>query len=137
MDESAETPQQQEQQPNDAEMRAALEAEFRQIKVEDLIKQSAASLINVGAFKAGLISGSPEDVELEQAKRSIDAAGSLLEQVAGDDDIGPLKDALSQLQLAYAQLGSGASETAEEAGPDTSNAASSADSGSKLWVPGQ
>lgn len=139
-------------QPSEAELRAALEEQFRKVSVEDLIKQSTASLVNVAAFKAGLVPGSEQDRDLAQVELAVDAISGLLNVLERADakDLAPLRDALSQLQLAYAQQQAESSGPATEGkGPaETKTAATEepksdaeqpgpAQSSGKLWVPGQ
>lgn len=131
-------------QPTQEELRAALEAEFRQVRVEDLIKQSTASLLNVGAFKAGLISESEQDRDPAQVETAVEAASlllDLLERRGATEDIKPLRDALAQLQLAYAQQSAGTPTTNQEPSEQRPPTKEGEDSGSaqssgRLWVPG-
>jgi hypothetical protein len=114
------------------EQMAQLEAELERIHVDDVILQTIVSLINLGARKGAV--GAPPEAGLtpdnEQLAIAIDAARALVAVVEPrhGDKLAPFKDALSQLQLAYAR-GSGSSAPAPEA--------PSAESSGRLWVPGQ
>ena len=131
----------QEPEFSEEELRA-IEAEMNKVTVDDVLLQTIVTLLNVGARKAGLASAPPAEGEtppepdLEQVKQAIDAARALLPLVEArhGKQLGPVKDALSRLQMFYAQRSGGAPAPAEEpAKPDTGPAQSSG----RLWVPGQ
>ena len=130
-------------QPSEEEIQA-LEAEMEKLTVDDVLLQTVVTLLNLGARKAGLAEGTTAD--LPQVKLSIDAARALvplLEPVHGEH-LGPVREALSRLQMAYVQLTGGeaspaAGETPPAAGeqaPDEGGPGPAQSSG-KLWVPGQ
>ena len=104
----------QEPQFSEEELRA-IEAEMQKITVDDVLLQTIVTLLNVGARKAGLASPPPAEGEtppepdLEQVKQAIDAARALLPLVEArhGKQLGPVKDALSRLQMFYAQRSGG------------------------------
>ena len=120
------------------EMRA-LEAELERVTVDDVILQTIVSLINLGARKGAV--GAPPEAGLkadpEQLQTAIEAVRALTKVIEPRhaDKLGPIRDALSQLQLAYAQLGSAAPAEAP-AEPKPGDAGPAQKSG-RLWVPGQ
>jgi hypothetical protein len=130
-------------QPSEEEIQA-LEAEMAKLTVDDVLLQTVVTLLNLGARKAGLAEGTTAD--LPQVKLSIDAARALvplLEPVHGEH-LGPVREALSRLQMAYVQLTGGeappaAGETPPAAGeqPADEGGPGPAQSSGKLWVPGQ
>lgn len=96
-------------EPSEEELRAAYEAELSRITTTDMIAQATISILNLGARKlAPAGEGSQEgtgDQDLEQVRDAIDAARALtgiLERRI-PEDLPPLRDALSRLQMAYAQ----------------------------------
>ena len=93
-------------QPSEEEIRA-LEAEMEKLTVDDVLLQTIVTLINLGARKAGLAEGSEAD--LPQVKQAIDAARALLPIVEPrhGEALGPVRDALSRLQMAYVQQSGG------------------------------
>lgn len=123
------------------ELRAAYEAELARIRVEDILVQTVVSLLNLAARKAGL-TGAEEEPDFEQVRQAIDATKALLPLV--EPGLGPdakqVRDALSQLQLAYARSGAtpppGAPGTGEQA-PGEGQQPGPATSSGRLWVPGQ
>jgi hypothetical protein len=123
-----------EQQPSEEELRAALEEQMRHIRVEDVLLQTVVTLINLGARRLGL-TGSPEeagDRDPEQARLAIEGARALVGLV-DSEELGPVRDALSQLQMAYVQAAGGAPpEQPQESAEDAERAKAR----SKLWTPG-
>ncbi len=126
------------------ELRAAYEAELARIGVEDVLVQTVVSLLNLAARKAGL-TGAPEEPDWGQVAQAIDATRALLpfvEPTLGAETA-QVRDALTQLQLAYTQSGAaGAGAGAATPGAATPGAATPdparpASSSGRLWVPGQ
>jgi hypothetical protein len=107
------------QEPSEDELRAALEEQMRRITVQDVLIQTVVTLINLGGRRLGL-AGPPEEageVDAEQARLAIEGARALLPLI-GDEQMGPVRDALSQLQMAFVQLTQGAGGGAPGAGPE-------------------
>ena len=123
------------------ELRAAYEAELARIRVEDILVQTVVSLLNLAARKAGL-TGTEEEPDFEQVRQAIDGTKALMPLVEPTlgPDVKQVRDALSQLQLAYARSGAtpppGAARPDEEPPPQGGTGGSAASSG-RLWVPGQ
>jgi hypothetical protein len=90
-------------EPTEEEMRAAYEAELSRITSADMILQSAASLLNIGGLRLGLVPEATVERDLEQVRDAIDAVRALLPILErhAPQQLGPLRDALSQLQMAY------------------------------------
>ena len=129
-------------QPTEEEMRAAYEAEIKKLRVEDVLIQTVVSLVNLGGRKAGLAPGTEDERDLEQLKVAIDAARALLPLV--EKDLGPdasqVQNALSQLQMAYAQQAEGGAQPSADAPPAQDEPEQPPPPGqtkSGLWVPGQ
>jgi hypothetical protein len=96
------------------ELRAAYEAELSRITSTDVMLQAAVSLLNLGGRRLGPIGGAPagagdgpagEKRDLEQVRDAIDGVRALLSVLERrlSKELGPLRDALSQLQMAYAR----------------------------------
>jgi hypothetical protein len=94
-------------EPTEEEMRAALEEQMRNIRVEDVVLQTTATLINLAGRRLGLTAepgqDASEDVDLQQAKLAIDGARAL-SPLCPPEQAEPIRQALSQLQMAFAQL---------------------------------
>lgn len=162
-------------EPSEEELRAAYEAELSRITTTDMIAQAAVSLLNLGARRLGPppgaggqsgdagagAAGAAQDGgrDLEQARDAIDAARALLGILERTipQELRPLRDALSQLQMAYAreiQTGGGESKPAPGADGAVAPQDAPADAGEqpgaeerppgpgpaqasgRLWVPG-
>jgi hypothetical protein len=160
-------------QSSEEELRAAYEAELNRITSTDMIAQAVVSLLNIaarrlapvsepqaaeaGAAEPGASAGSGRD--LDQVRDSIDAVRALLdilERSIPAQELRSLRDALSQLQMAYARevQASGQpgeappdgapaagqrSSSGEQEAPDEgegSPGAGPAQSSGRLWVPG-
>jgi hypothetical protein len=125
---------------SEEEMRA-IEAEMEKLTVDDVLLQTLVTLINLGARKAGLAEppGQQEPKrDLPQTKKAIDGARALLPLVEESHgaELGPFKDALSRLQMAYVQLSGGQPGAPEPQKPDEGGQGPAQSSG-RLWVPGQ
>ncbi|CAB4929820.1 unannotated protein [freshwater metagenome] len=136
-------------EPTEDELRAAYEAEIKLMRVEEVLAQTLVSLLNLGARKAGLAPGTEDERDLEQLHLAVEGARAMLalcEPALGPDGP-PIRDALSQLQLAYVQLsGEAGGEGAPgpgtpPGGPDApapdAGGGGPAQSSGRLWVPGQ
>src|SRR6202035_5284639 len=102
--------------PSEDEMRAAYEAELNRITSSEMILQTAVSLINIGGRRLGLAPpaspggpdadpGPPAARDLEQVRDAIDGASALLPilERSMPRELSPLRDAIAQLQVAYAR----------------------------------
>ena len=122
-------------QPSEEELRAAYEAEIKKLRVEDVVVQTVVSLVNLGGRKAGLAPGTEDERDLGQLRMAIDASRALFPLIEAElgPDAAQVRNALSQLQMAYAQ---GAQEggAAEESAPEPPQPPPPS---GKLWVPGQ
>jgi hypothetical protein len=139
------------QEPSEEELRAALEEQMRRITVPDVLIQTVVTLINLGGRRLGL-AGPPEQAgekDLEQARLAIEGARALLPLLPQDQDLSPVRDALSQLQMAYVQeqQGAGGGAQGAEAGDQpaqpapespqqpSAEEADRAKARSKIWTP--
>jgi hypothetical protein len=126
-----------------------LEAEMEKITVDDVLLQTVVTLLNLGARRLGLAAPpgeEPPPADLEQTRQAIEGARALLPLVEQRhaDKLGPVRDGLSQLQIAYAQRAKGGGAAQEPAGqgaeepqqPKPGEPGPAQQSG-RLWVPGQ
>ncbi len=121
-------------QPSEEELRAALEEQLRQLRVEDVLLQTVVTLVNL----AGRRLTAEDEKDPEQAKLAIESVRALLPLLPQDADLGPIRDALSQLQMLFVR------ETQRQGGapppPPPPPAAPSdeeerAKARAKLWTP--
>ncbi len=149
-------------QPTEEELRAAYEAEIKNIRVEQVVLEQIVTLINLGMRRTGLAPGSEDERDLAQVRLAIESVRlqlPLLEQ-SGAPQTGQIRDALSQLQLAYVRIGGqaqpGQEPPASPAGPPAQTPAAAgepspepapaepqpgeagpAQRSGRLWIPGQ
>ena len=120
-----------------------IEAEMERITVDDVLIQTTVTLLNLAARKAGL--AAPPDQapapDWEQVRQAIDGARALLPllEARHAQQLGPIRDTLSQLQMAYSQLRSQARGAAPEQPEEAKQpeGPGPAQSSGRLWVPGQ
>jgi hypothetical protein len=101
-------------QPSEEELRAAYEAELKKIRVEHILLEQVVTLVNLGMRKTGMAPGTEDERDPDQVRMAIEgvrAVMPLLERAA-PEQAQPIRDALSQLQLAYVRLGGGGGEEA-------------------------
>ena len=129
-----------ERQFSEEEIRA-IEAEMEKLTVDDVLLQTLVTMVNLGARKAGLAAPPGEQEpkrDLEQTKQAIDAARALLPllEPRHGQELGPVKDALSRLQMAYVQLSGNQTAEPQQEKPAEGGTGPAQSSG-RLWVPGQ
>jgi hypothetical protein len=150
--------------PTEEQLRAAYEEQIKQVRVEDLILENVVTLINLAMRRTGLAPGTEDERDPGQVRLAIESVRSLLPlleqsapQDAPPDHLRQLRDALSQLQMAYVRIGGG---TAQGKAPEPSDSPSAgsepgppgaaeapasskpgepgpAQRSGRLWVPGQ
>jgi hypothetical protein len=105
------------QEPTEEQLLDAL----RQIKTEDVVVQTVATLVNLAGQKLSVEGAKDPD----EAKRAIDAARHMIPLVP-DEAKDPIQNALDQIQMLYVRESSGADSPKEEPPPPES----------KIWTPG-
>jgi len=133
--------------PTEEEMRAALEEELKRVRVEQVVTEATVSILNVAVLRAGLVPGSEGERDLDQTRMGIEAVRALLplvEQALGAEQARPIRDALSQLQMAYVQAVGSSSAAAGEQPPapeatrgQPAEGPGPAQRSGRLWIPGQ
>jgi hypothetical protein len=95
------------QQPTEEELRAAYEAELKKIRVEHVLLEHVVTLVNLGMRRTGLAPGTESERDPSQVQLAIEAVRAILPIVeqASPEQAGPIRDALSQLQLAFVRIG--------------------------------
>jgi hypothetical protein len=121
---------------NEDEIREAL----KKLRVEDVLLQTAATLIDLAARRMGL-AGDDSPKQLDQAKLAIDAIRAL-DPLMTEEQRTAIREPLSQLQMAYAREAQGAAsgppegpEPASQAGSEPEGEAERAKARAKIWTP--
>jgi hypothetical protein len=138
--------------PTEEELRAAYEAEIKKVRIEHLLLEHVVSLMNLGMRRTGLSKGTEDERDAGQVRLAIEAIRAVLPllEESSPEQVGPIRDALSQLQLAYVRIGGGG-EPGEAAKASTAPGGAAepaaqppkpgqpgpAQRSGKLWVPGQ
>jgi hypothetical protein len=94
-------------QPSEEELRAAYEAELKQLRVEHVLLDNVAALVNLGMRRTGLIPGAEEERDPAQVRLAIECVRALLPvlEQAAPEQVGAVRDAVSQLQIAFVRIG--------------------------------
>lgn len=150
-------------QPSEEELRAAYEEQIRQVRVEHVLLDNAVMTVNLGMRRTGLMPGTESERDVGQVQMAIESVRALMPilEAAVSEQAKQIREALSQLQMAYVQLGgsdaadAGAGAQAGPAAPGTeqgsgttepashkppaskSEEAGPAQRSGRLWVPGQ
>src|SRR5919202_1513230 len=91
--------------PSDEELQRRLEEQIKKVRVQDLLLESVASILNLSARRIG----KEDERDLEQARVGIEAVRAVLDLI----DAGPreqVREALSQVQMLYAREARGGGE---------------------------
>ncbi len=120
-------------EPTEEELRAAYEAELKRLRVEHVLLDNVAALANLGMRRTGLAPGTEGEQDPEQVRLAIESIRALLPvlEQAAPAQIGAIRDAVSQLQLAFVRIGGQASgaETPESGAAAGSGGGTGADPG--------
>jgi hypothetical protein len=113
------------QEPSEEELREAL----KQLKVEDVLLQTVVTLVNL----AGRRLTAEGEKDLDQARQGIEAVRALL-PLCPQDELGPVKDAVSQLQMIYVRETGGAGGEAPAPEPEQPEPPKQ-EKPSQIWTP--
>lgn len=144
--------------PSEEELREAYEAQLSKLRVEHIVLDNVVMLINLGMRRTGLQPGTEAERDPAQVRLAVESVRALLPQIEtiAPSEAGQIRNALSQLQLAYVRIGgqpgeesaSGAQPPPAGAEPppppppgpaqgqDPSGPGPAQRSG-RLWIPGQ
>lgn len=141
------------------QLRAAYEQEIKRVRVEHILLENVVTIINLGMRRTGLMPGTEGERDLGQVQLAIESVRALLPQIemVAPQQVEPIREALSQLQMAFVQ-GSGGSAVEGAGGPQGPGGGTApgggepaepvqpepdpggpgpAQSSGRLWIPGQ
>jgi hypothetical protein len=138
-------------EPSEEELRAAYEAELKRLRVEHVLLDNVAALANLGMRRTGLAPGTESERDPAQVRLAIESLRALLPvlEQAAPSQVAAIRDAVSQLQMAYVRIGGQAPAPAasEPEGPPADapppepppapGEPGPAQRSGRLWVPGQ
>ncbi len=143
--------------PSEEELRAAYEQQVKQIRVEQIVLENVITVLNLGMRRTGLSPGTEDERDPAQVRVAIESIRSqlpLLEQVV-PEHLRQIREALSQLQMAFVKIGGQAAAqpgegppaeqpggpasagTGESPPPSKPGEPGPAQRSGRLWVPGQ
>jgi hypothetical protein len=96
-------------QPSEEELRAAYEAEIKRLRVEHVLLDNVAALANLGMRRTGLAPGTEGERDPAQVRLAIESIRALLPvlEQAAPSQVGAVRDAVSQMQIAFVRIGGG------------------------------
>ena len=128
---------------SEEELQRRLEEQLRQVRVQDLLLESVASILNLSARRIG----KADERDLEQARIGIEAVRAVVDLL----EPGPreqVREALAQVQMLFAREAQGAGEAAPDAdqpppaagaqappSPETPPPAGGREPPPRLWTP--
>ena len=122
-------------QPSEEELRAAYEAELKRLRVEHVLLDNVVALVNLGMRRTGLVPGTEDERDPAQVRTAVEAIRALLPvlEQSAPGQVGAIRDALSQLQMAYVRIGG---QPAGPAGEGAGAGAAGASPGAGTGTPG-
>ncbi len=121
--------------PEQEQMLREMEEQMRKVRVEDLVAQSVVSILNLTYRRIA----KEDERDLEQARVGIEAIRGMVD-VLDPESQREIKNALSQIQVLYAQATGEGGPGAGGAGPEGGAPGPSASPGGqpppRLWTPG-
>jgi hypothetical protein len=116
--------------PDQEELQQRLAEQLRKVRVQDLLLESAVSILNLSARRIG----KEDERDLEQARVGIEAVRAVLDLI-DPEPRAQVREALSQVQMLYARESQGGGSEPEGADADASAPEPKADRPSGLWTP--
>jgi hypothetical protein len=106
------TGSEQPREPTEEELRAAYEAQIKQIRIEHVLLENVVTIANLGLRRTGLAPGTEDERDPEQVRIAIDAIRALLPllEASMPEQAAQIRDALSQLQFAFVKIGGAGAE---------------------------
>lgn len=117
--------------PEQEEMLRQMEEEMARVRVQDLITQSVVSILNLAARRIA----KEDERDLEQGRVGIEAVRSLVDLLEPDAQR-EVRNALSQIQMMYAQEAGGDAPASGGPAAGTASPAPAPKPPSGLWTPG-
>src|SRR6266545_4155947 len=90
------------EQPNEEEMRRRIEEQLRKVRVQDLLLESVASVLNLSARRIA----KEDERDLEQARVGIEAVRAVV-GLLDPEPADQVRSALSEVQMLYAKEAQG------------------------------
>ena len=102
------------EQPSQEELRAQLEEQLRKVRVQDVLLESVASILNLSARRIA----KEDERDLDQARLGIDAVRAVVDLLPPEPRE-QVQSALSELQMLYARTAGGGEPGPQEPGSES------------------
>jgi hypothetical protein len=96
-------------QLSEEQLRAAYEQEIKRVRVEHVLLENVVTMVNLGMRRTGLMAGTEDERDLGQVQLAIESVRALMPQIEqiAPQQVEPIRDAVSQLQMAFVQAQGG------------------------------
>jgi hypothetical protein len=96
-------------QLSEEQLRAAYEQEIKRVRVEHVLLENVVTMVNLGMRRTGLMPGTEDERDLAQVQLAIESVRALMPQIEqiAPQQVAPIRDAVSQLQMAFVQAQGG------------------------------
>jgi hypothetical protein len=96
-------------QLSEEQLRAAYEQEIKRVRVEHVLLENVVTMVNLGMRRTGLMPGTEDERDLSQVQLAIESVRALMPQIEqiAPQQVEPIRDAVSQLQMAFVQAQGG------------------------------
>lgn len=134
---------------SEEQLRAVYEQEIKRVRVDHVLLENVVTIINLGMRRTGLMPGTEDERDLGQVQLAIDSVRALLPQLerVAPEQLTAIREAVSQLQMAFVQVSGGAGGATpepsaepvaeEQVEPPEPGGPGPAQQSGRLWVPGQ
>lgn len=111
-------------QLSEEQLRAAYEEEIRRVRVEHVLLENVVTIVNLGMRRTGVMPGTEGERDLGQVQLAIESVRALMPQIEqiAPQQVAPIRDALSQLQMAFVQAQGGGPQAAAAQGGSSAGA---------------
>jgi hypothetical protein len=102
-------------EPTEEELRAAYEAQIKQVRIEHVLLEHVVTVANLGLRRTGLAPGTEGERDPEQVQLAVDSIRALLPLLERSmpEQAAQIREALSQLQFAFLKIGGTEAEAGE------------------------
>jgi hypothetical protein len=102
-------------EPTEEELRAAYEAQIKQVRIEHVLLEHVVTVANLGLRRTGLAPGTEDERDSEQVQLAVDSIRALLPLLERSmpEQAAQIREALSQLQFAFVKIGGADAEAGE------------------------
>jgi hypothetical protein len=125
-------------QLSEEQLRAAYEQEIKRVRVEHVLLENVVTMVNLGMRRTGLMPGTEDERDLAQVQLAIESVRALMPQIeqVAPQQVTPIRDAVSQLQMAFVQAQGGGEGGPGEAPVGTPEPAPAGEGSSVAGAPG-